>query len=83
MSVWSLAVWSLLPAFAVPVIAALRDEVATRLIAVQLASAFATLLLILMSFAFQQNSYVDLALALAVLTLPGTLVTAVFIERWL
>lgn len=82
-SPWSVAVWALLPAFAVPVIAALRDEIATRLVAVQLATGLATLLVILMSFAFDQDSYLDLALTLTLLTLPGTLVMALFIERWL
>lgn len=83
MTPWTVAVWALLPAFAVPVIVALRGAVATRLVAVQLATAFATVLLMLMSFAFDQDSYIDLALTLTVLTLPGTLVMAVFVERWL
>jgi len=80
---WSVAVWALLPALAVPVLAALRREVATRLIAVQLATALGTTMLVLMSFAFDQSSYVSLALTLAVLNVAGSLVMAAFVERWL
>ena len=36
-----------------------------------------------MTFAFDQSSFIDLALTLALLTLPGTLVMALFLERWL
>jgi multicomponent Na+:H+ antiporter subunit F len=41
------------------------------------------LLLMALSFAFDQPSSFDLALALALLGLPGTLLFAVFTERWL
>lgn len=83
MSPWSAATWAFLPALLVPVVAALRGEAASRLVAVQFATLLTTLLLALMSFAFDQSSYLDLALALAVLALPGTLLMALFIERWL
>jgi multisubunit Na+/H+ antiporter MnhF subunit len=82
-TVWMDAVLALTPAFAVPAIAACRGKIADRLVAVQLAASVAGIMLVLMSFAFDQTSYVDLALALALLTLPGTLVMAIFIERWL
>lgn len=83
MSPWAVATWGLLPALVVPVLVSFRHEAATRLVAVQFATVISSLLLVLMSFAFDQSSYVDLALALGVLTLPGTLLMAVFIERWL
>jgi multicomponent Na+:H+ antiporter subunit F len=41
------------------------------------------LLLVLASFAFDQDSLIDLPLTLVVLSLPGTLMYALFIERWL
>jgi multisubunit Na+/H+ antiporter MnhF subunit len=36
-----------------------------------------------MTFAFDQGSFIDLPLALALLALPGTLAMALFLERWL
>ena len=83
MSLWSVAVWALLPAFAVPIVAAMRGTVAARLVAVKLATALAITLLIVMSFAFDQSSYVSLAEALAVMNVIGTLVVAATVERWL
>jgi len=52
-------------------------------ITVQLATAVATLILALMTFAFDQSAFIDLALALALLALPGTLLMTLFLERWL
>ena len=80
---WMLAVLALLPALAVPVIAACRGELASRLIAVQLATSLTAMILVLMTFAFDQSSFVDLPLTLELLALPGTLVMALFLERWL
>ena len=62
---------------------ACRGGTAQRLVAMQLASAVTTLILALMTFAFDQSSFIDLALCLALLTLPGTLLMALFLERWL
>ena len=83
MSVWLAAVIGLLPALAVPIWIALTGGLADRLAAVQLASAVSAVILVLMSFAFDQSSLVDLPLTLALLSLPGTLVLAQFLERWL
>lgn len=83
MTPWMLAVLALLPALAVPVAAACRGGTAGRLVAVQLATSIATMILVLMTFAFDQSAFVDLPLALALLALPGTLVMALFLERWL
>ncbi len=83
MSIWLLATLALLPAFAVPALAAGFGDAGGRLVAVQLASAIATWVLILMTFAFDQSCFIDLALCLALLTLPGTLLLALFLERWL
>ena len=68
---WMLATLALLPAFAIPAIAACRGGSAARIVAVQLAGAVAALVLVLMSFAFDQRSFVDIALALVFLSLPG------------
>lgn len=83
MTAWMLATLALLPALAVPVLAACRGGTAGRLVAVQLASAVTTLILALMTFAFDQSSFIDLPLCLALLTVPGTLAMALILERWL
>jgi multisubunit Na+/H+ antiporter MnhF subunit len=80
---WLLAVVALLPALAAPCWVALRGTTGDRFAAVQLATSVVTLMLVLMSFAFAQPSYLDLALALVLLALPGTLLFAHFLERWL
>jgi multicomponent Na+:H+ antiporter subunit F len=78
-----MAVLALLPPLAVPVLVACRGATASRLVAVQLATAVTTLILALLSFALDQSSFIDLALCLALMSLPGTLVLANFVERWL
>ena len=82
-SAWLLATLALLPTFAIPAIAMLRGSPATRLAALQLATVTGCVLLILMTFVFDQPSFVDLALGLAFLALPGTLLMSLFFERWL
>ena len=54
-----------------------------RLAAVQTASTLGTLELAALGFAFDQPATLDLALCLALLSLPGTLLFALFEERWL
>lgn len=83
MTAWMLAVLALLPAAAIPVLMACRGHVAARLVAVQLAGAVTSLILVLMTFAFDQPAFVDLPLCLALLSVPGTLAMALFLERWL
>ncbi len=83
MTSWMWATVALLPALAIPAIAACRGGAAARLVAVQLATSVAAMLLALMTFAFDQSASIDLALTLTLLTLPGTLIIALFIERWL
>jgi len=80
---WLVALLALLPAFALSVLMALRGRVGARLVGVQLASSVAVLILVAMSFAFDQPSLLDLPLTLVLLSLPGTLVMALFLERWL
>jgi multicomponent Na+:H+ antiporter subunit F len=80
---WLAAALALLPPLGLAVVAAARGALAVRLVAVQLATSVAVLLLVMMSFTLDQPAVIDLALVLAVLTLPGTLLFAVFQERWL
>ena len=83
MTAWVAAAIALLPAFALAVLAAARGPAAARLTAVQLASSIAVLLAVTLCFAEDQASSIDLALALALLGLPATLLFALFQERWL
>jgi multicomponent Na+:H+ antiporter subunit F len=80
---WLIASIGLLPPLLIAIIACGRQAIDRRLIAVQLASSLAMLLLIAMSFAFDQASSIDVSVMLVLLTLPGTLVLALFVERWL
>jgi multicomponent Na+:H+ antiporter subunit F len=83
MNPWLLSVIAWLPPLALPLWVAARGSLADRLVAVQLATNVTILLLVLMSFAFDQDSLIDLPLTLTVLSLPGTLMFAHFVERWL
>jgi multicomponent Na+:H+ antiporter subunit F len=80
---WLIASVALLPPLLIAIIACGRQAIGPRLIAVQLATSLTVLLLITMSFAFDQASSIDLSLMLVLLTLPGTLVLALFVERWI
>ena len=80
---WAVAFVLLVPAFAIPVVAGLRGGTVDRLAALPLAGGVATLLLALATFVFDQSSFIDIALCFALLTLPGSLVLAIFLERWL
>jgi len=83
MNDWMAALLALLPPLAVPVWVGLRARTGDRLAAVQMGSVLAALMLVLTSFVFDQPSYLDLALTLTFLSLPGTLLLAHFLERWL
>ncbi len=79
---WLAASIATLLALAVPVWAALVGPVAHRLAAVQLASITTSWLLVELCLAFGRPTFLDLAVTLALLSLPGMLVIAVFYERW-
>ncbi len=83
MSDWLAVVLALLPPLAVPVWIAASGRTADRLVAMQLASTLTGLIMVLMSFAFDLPSLIDLSLTLAFLSLPGALLLAQFLERWL
>lgn len=83
MNAWLLASLGLLPPLIAAVVACGRGGVSGRLVAVQLAYSLAIFLLVLLEFVFAQPSSLGLALALALLGLPGMLVLVLFRERWL
>jgi multicomponent Na+:H+ antiporter subunit F len=82
MAYW-LAMFALLPPLAAGLAVAARGPLRTRPLAIQFIGSMACIVFVLMALAMQQPSYVDLALTLALLGLPGTLVYAFYMERWL
>lgn len=83
MNAWLIAALALLPVLVAGVVCAGHGPVARRLVAIQFATSVSVLLLIVLDFAFDQSSSMDLALTLALLSLPGTLLLVLFQERWL
>ena len=83
MTIWTVTTIALLPPLALALFSACRGPAASRLAAVQLATAVTGMVLALMTFAFDQPAFIDLSLSLALLSMPGTLVMALFLERWL
>lgn len=57
-------------------------QLTDSLVGIQMAGTLAVLTLLIMSIAMQRPSFIDLALALALVALPGTAVYSYFIERW-
>lgn len=80
---WLGAAIALILALAIPAIAALQGRLVQRLVAVQLASVLTPWVLVALSLAFGQPSFLDLALTLGLLAIPGTLLYALVVERWL
>jgi multicomponent Na+:H+ antiporter subunit F len=60
----------------------MRGSPLDRLVALELAGTIDTLILLTLAIGFDRDIYVDLALALALLSLAGGLVFARFMERW-
>lgn len=54
-----------------------------RLVALQMLSLLTVLALLILAQAMSRPSFFDLALALAILSFPGALLYAHFVERWL
>ncbi|HSR12445.1 MAG TPA: monovalent cation/H+ antiporter complex subunit F [Thermodesulfobacteriota bacterium] len=83
MDIWLLSaammILALIPCGVVIVHAPVMD----RLVALQMAGVVCVLVLVLMAEGFRQPSFYDLALTLALLSLPANLVFAFFLERWL
>lgn len=57
-------------------------KITEALVGLQAAGVFTVAILMLMAEAFQRPSFFDMALALMLVSLPGILVYAYFIERW-
>ena len=83
MTSWTVATLALLTPFAIAGFHATRGGLSQRLVGLQLATSLLIMTLTLLTFALEQPSFIDLPLALALLSLPGTLLAALFLERWL
>ncbi len=83
MNAWLVATILLLPPLLVPVYVASRGNAGNRLVAVQVASTLVALIIALLTFAFDQSSFIDVALCVTMLAVPGTYLYTVFLERWL
>jgi multicomponent Na+:H+ antiporter subunit F len=80
---WLVAAVALVLALVLPGLVALRAGSGRRLIATQLATVIAAQAMVALSFASGQSSLIDLPLTLVLLSLPGSLVLVMFLERWL
>jgi multisubunit Na+/H+ antiporter MnhF subunit len=78
-----LAMLALLPPLVAGVIVARRGALRTRPLAIQFISTLVATVFVLIALAMQQPSYIDLALTLTLLGLPGTLAYAFYLGRWL
>lgn len=83
MNVWLIATGVLLLALVPCAVVAFRAEVLDRLVAIELAGTIAALFIVALAQGLGRSSLFDLALALALLSVPGTLVYTYFLERWL
>lgn len=83
MSPWTIAAIALLPPFGLMVLMCSYGPVGHRIVAAQVLASIGMLALVIMTFAFNQASSIDLALVLGLLCLPASLLYALFLERWL
>lgn len=83
MNIWLIATGALLLALLPCAFVVFRAAPLDRLIALELAGTITTLLVATLAQGLGRPSVFDLALALALLSVPGTLVYAYFLERWL
>jgi multisubunit Na+/H+ antiporter MnhF subunit len=83
MNGWLWAALVLVVGVAPCVLVIARGGSADGLVALQLATGLCTLTLLLVAQGLGRPSFYDLALALALLGVPATLLFAHFLERWL
>ena len=83
MNCWIVTALALLVCMIPCFVLCLRGDAMTRLIGLEAGSTMAVMVLLALTEAFNQSSFVDLALTLALLTYGSGLVFARFLERWL
>jgi multicomponent Na+:H+ antiporter subunit F len=82
MDQWTVAAIALLVGLVPCGVVCLRGEPTERLVGLEMAGTIDALVLLLLAVAYRRSIYLDLALALALLTFAGGLVFARFLERW-
>lgn len=83
MNVWFVAAACLLAGLFPCIGVALRGRIADALIAMQIATALTVVAMLLIEQGLQRQTFFDVSLALAVLSLPSTLLFARVYRRWL
>ena len=83
MNLWLTAAVALLPALAAAGWVAAVADIENRFVAVELGTTLAVFMLMLLSVGYDQPSFIDLGLTVVLLSFPGALAYAHFLERWL
>jgi len=78
-----IAAIALIPPFACAVLVASYGPVSRRVVAVQFGTTMTVFLLMLLSLAMRQPSFLDLPLTMVLISYPGTMIYTHFLERWL
>jgi multisubunit Na+/H+ antiporter MnhF subunit len=81
-NVWLVAAVALLLGVIPCAVVLVRDDLDGALVALQLAGLLVAEVLLLVAVGAGRSTYADVALVLAVLSLPAGLVFARFLERW-
>jgi len=82
-NVWFAAAFALLILLLPCIGAALRGTTIDALVALEVATALAVVILLLVEQGLQRQTFFDVSLGLAVLTFPSTLLFARIYRRWL
>jgi multicomponent Na+:H+ antiporter subunit F len=80
---WTVAAAALMIGLVPCAIACIRSNFPGSLVAYELASTLTVMCIVALGEAFGRAPWFDLAIAMALLSLPGGLVFAVFLDRWL
>ncbi|MBV8736368.1 MAG: hypothetical protein JO007_03740 [Alphaproteobacteria bacterium] len=83
MNLWLTAAVALLPALAAAGWVAAVADIENRFVALELGSTLTVFMLMLLSVGYDQPSFIDLGLTVVLLSFPGALAYAHFLERWL
>ena len=83
MNVWLTGAVALLPALTAAGWMAAMADLEDRLVALELATTLVVFMLMLLSVGYDQSSFIDLGLTLVLLSFPGALAYAHFLERWI
>jgi multisubunit Na+/H+ antiporter MnhF subunit len=83
LNIWLTAAVALLPGLAAAGWMVALSDLGNRLVALELGTTIAVFALMLLSVGYDQPSFIDLGLTLVLLSFPGSLAYAHFLERWI